>query len=161
MVRDYVTSLYLPAARASRLLAEEKAGTPFAAARELAAWKHRVSLAWAGVRIEHVEAEDGRRGPGDGLLIRASVVLGELTPDDVAAEIVSGPVDDDDEIIEPEVSAMSLDGAGRPGTPRYVGEPAWAGPGPSGTRYGWCPAIRCWPAARSWAWSPSRRRPPG
>jgi glycogen phosphorylase len=132
MVRDYVTGLYLPAAGASRLLAEEKAGTPFAAARELAAWKHRVSLAWDGVRIEHVEAEDGRRGPGDGLLIRASVALGQLTPDDVAAEIVSGRVDDDDEIIEPEVSAMSLDGAGDAGTPRYVGRAGLGRPGPFG-----------------------------
>jgi glycogen phosphorylase len=133
MVRDYVTGLYLPAARASRLLAEEKGGTPFAAARELAAWKHRVSLAWDGVRIEHVEAEDGRRGPGDGLLIRASVALGQLTPDDVAAEIVSGQVDDDDdEIIDPEVSTMSLDGAGDAGAPRYVGQAGLGRPGPFG-----------------------------
>src|SRR5438094_9302868 len=58
MVRDYVTGLYVPAARASRLLAEERAGTPFAAARELAVWKHKTSTALGKVRIEHVIAQD-------------------------------------------------------------------------------------------------------
>jgi glycogen phosphorylase len=133
MVRDYVTGLYLPAARASRLLAAERAGMPFAAARELAGWKHRVSLAWGGVRIEHVEADDGRRGPGDGLLVRASVALGQLSSGDVAAEVVSGQVDDDDEIVEPEVSGMSPDGGGgEAGTSRYVGEASLGRPGPFG-----------------------------
>ena len=167
MVRDYVTDRYVPAARASRLLAgpvvaepvvaepvvaepgreavtAASAGGPggpgggqdglsFAAARELAAWKHRVSLAWDGVRIEHVEAEDGRRGPGDGLLVRASVALGKLSPADVAVEVVCGRVSEDDEIVEPVASGMSLDDAsGDAGTARYVGQADLGAPGPFG-----------------------------
>ncbi|HUZ38831.1 MAG TPA: alpha-glucan family phosphorylase [Streptosporangiaceae bacterium] len=149
MVRDYVTDLYVPAARASRLLASgamageppgadggagpgEDGAVPFAAAREFAAWKHRVSLAWDGVRIEHVEAEDGRRGPGEGLLVRASVALGQLSPADVAVEVVCGRVADDDEIVEPAVGAMSLDPAAGDGTTRYLGRADLGRPGPFG-----------------------------
>jgi starch phosphorylase len=152
MVRDYVTGLYVPAARASRLLAgqapaagpavpaadavsgaEEPGELPFAAARELAAWKHRVSTAWDGVRIEHVEAEDGQRDPGGSLVVRASVALGKLFPADVAVEVVCGRVGDDDEIIEPVTSGMSLDEAsGDAGIARYAGQADLGRPGPFG-----------------------------
>jgi len=174
MVRDYVTGLYLPAARASRALAGpavaavgpavaavgeavaavgeavpavgeavpavdavsvagERGELPFAAARELAAWKHRVSMAWDGVRIEHVEAEDGQRDPGGSLVVRASVALGKLFPADVAVEVVCGRVGDDDEIIEPVTSGMSLDEAiGDAGIARYAGHADLGRPGPFG-----------------------------
>jgi starch phosphorylase len=137
MVRYYVTGLYVPAARASRLLAAQPAGEPggrpFAAACELAAWKHRVSLAWDGVRIEHVEADDGPRGPGGSLLVRVSVALGKLSPADVAVEVVCGRVGDDDEIVEPTTSGMSLDEAsGDAGIARYTGRADLGRPGPFG-----------------------------
>jgi glycogen phosphorylase len=163
MVRDYVTGLYLPAAQASRLLAGpagealaavgeavpsvgeavpaadvaggpgERGEPPFAAARELAAWKHRVSLAWDGVRIEHVEAEDGQRDPGGSLVVRASVALGKLSPADVAVEVVCGRVGDDDEIIEPVTSGMALDEASDDtDIARYAGQADLGRPGPFG-----------------------------
>ena len=203
MVRDYVTGLYLPAARASRLLAGPAAATagealptagealpmagealpaageavpaadvaggpgergepPFAAARELAAWKHRVSLAWDSVRVEHVEAEDGQRDPGGSLVVRASVALGKLSPADVSVEVVCGRVGDDDEIIEPVTSGMSLDEAsGDADIARYAGQAGLGRPGRSGIPCGSCRATRCSPAARRWAWSPSPRHRPG
>ncbi|HKA98245.1 MAG TPA: alpha-glucan family phosphorylase [Streptosporangiaceae bacterium] len=133
MVCDYVTGLYVPASRSSRLLAGERDGVSFAAARELAAWKHRVSMAWDEVRIEHVEAEDCLRGPGDELLVRASVALGKLSPADVAVEVVCGRVDEHDEIVEPAASGMSLDEATHdPGVARYVGRASLGRPGPFG-----------------------------
>ena len=133
MVCDYATGLYLPAARASRLLAEERDETPFAAARELAAWKHKTSTAWDEVRIEHVEAEDCLHGPGDELLVRASVALGKLSPADVAVEVVCGRVDEHDEIVEPAASGMSLDEATcDPGVARYVGRAHLGSAGPFG-----------------------------
>jgi glycogen phosphorylase len=133
MVRDYVTGLYVPGARASRLLTAEQDGSSFAAARELAAWKHQVSMAWDEVRIEHVEADDGRHGPGDALLVRASVALGKLSPADVAVEAVCGRVDSGDEIVEPMASGMSLDEAsGDAGIARYEGRADLRRPGPFG-----------------------------
>jgi starch phosphorylase len=132
MVREYVTELYLPAARASRALTDGT-GEPFAAARELAIWKRRVSRAWSEVAVEHVEALDGDQGPGGKLVVRASVRLGELTPDDVAVEVVYGRVGDDDEILGPDCNALTVEGPpGEDGVARYAGEAELGRPGPFG-----------------------------
>jgi len=137
MVREYVSSLYLPAAVASRNLGDEQDG--YGVARKLAAWKKRVVQAWPQVRIEHVESEasSGSTGQrlGSALVVRASVALGELTPDDVTVEVVYGRPDDDDEIISPNSVALGVDDPqSPPQTP-----PAYGGatrppvpPGPGG-----------------------------
>jgi starch phosphorylase len=144
MVHQYVETLYVPAARASRALAD--GGEPaFKAARELAAWKGRVKAAWPAVRIEHVEAGDGDRGPGERLPVRASVALGELSPQDVRVEVVCGRVTDDEDIVEPQASPLEPDGlangdgaaeGSRGSTPgntvRYAGEARLGRPGPFG-----------------------------
>jgi starch phosphorylase len=151
MVRQYVTELYGPAARSSSALAagggpgdsgpgdggpgDGGAGDsgPGGGARELAAWKQRVTAAWPGVRVEHVEADDGDLTPGGRLTIRASVALGELSPGDVAVEVVYGRAGDADEIIDPGRAPLTLDGEAAPdGVARYVGEAALGEPGPFG-----------------------------
>jgi glycogen phosphorylase len=153
MVREYVTGLYLPAARSSRTL--EDGGPGFAGARELAAWKDRVTKAWPGVAIEHVEADDAALSPGATLVVRASVALGELSPDDVTVQVVYGIAGEEDEIIDPGFADLRLDpeaGASAPGcgpsgsgvspertvsprtstAARYVGEAELGRPGPFG-----------------------------
>jgi glycogen phosphorylase len=133
MVREYVETLYVPAARASRALAGAPGQAPFAAARDLAAWKHRVRAAWADVKIEHIEAGDGERGPGEWLPVRASVALGKLSPEDVTVEVVSGRVTDEEDIVEPEAHPMTPNGAAAgEGTARYAGEARLGRPGPFG-----------------------------
>jgi glycogen phosphorylase len=133
MVREYVETLYVPAACASRALADAPGQAPFAAARDLAAWKHRVRAAWADVKVEHIEAGDGERGPGEWLPVRASVALGELSPEDVTVEVVSGRVTDEEDIVEPEAHPMTPSGAtAGEGTVRYAGEARLGRPGPFG-----------------------------
>jgi starch phosphorylase len=133
MVREYVETLYVPAARSSRALAGDHGEGTFAAARELAAWKQRVKVAWPAVRIEHIEAGDGDRGPGEWLPVRASVALGELSPQDVTVEVICGRVNDDEDIVEPAASALAPDGPATPeGTFRYAGEARLGRPGPFG-----------------------------
>ncbi len=107
MVRDYVTTLYAPATKSSRALAD---GGSYHTARELAAWKRRVEMAWPAVRIEHVEADAGEPRLGTPLTVRAVVALGELTPDDVCVEVVSGRTGEDDELIDPSFIPLSPDG---------------------------------------------------
>jgi starch phosphorylase len=127
MVREYVTELYVPAAIASRALADANG---FGPARELAAWKKRVVQAWPQVRIEHVESEasSGSTGQrlGSALLVRVSVALGELTPDDVTVEVVYGRPDDHDEIVSPsyETLGLALGGDDPPQAPPAYGGPA-------------------------------------
>jgi len=135
MVRQYVTDLYAPAARSSRALTDEV--TPgdalFGGARELAAWKQRVIAAWPAVRVEHVEADDGDLSPGGQLIVRASVALGTLTPDDLTVEVVYGRAGESDEIIDPSRSALRLDGEPGPGgVARYTGAAELGEPGPFG-----------------------------
>ena len=131
MVREYVTRLYLPAARASQALAG--GGPEFAGARELAAWKDRVAKAWPGVAIEHVEADDGEQSPGARLVVRASVALGELSPDDVTVQVVYGPAGDEDEITDPAFADLELEGEPAAGSAaRYAGEAELGRPGPFG-----------------------------
>ncbi len=136
MVRDYVEELYRPAVRASRALGDgaDALGqpVPFAAARELATWKRRVTRAWGGVRIEHVESEDGDQGPGSSLVVRATVALGELSPDDVNVEVVYGRVGDADEIIDPAVSSLDLEAGPEDRVARFAGKAELGRPGPFG-----------------------------
>ena len=135
MVRQYVTELYAPAARSSRALADPvtPGGAPFDGARELAAWKQRVITAWPAVRVEHVETDDGDLVPGGRLIVRASVALGTLTPDDVTVEVVYGRAGESDEIIDPTRSALQLEGeAGPGGVARYTGAAELGEPGPFG-----------------------------
>jgi starch phosphorylase len=165
MVREYVTSLYAPATRASLALtgvapagapvagpavagapvagSVSTAATPattaaedsaagaadFAAARQLAAWKHRVMKAWPGVRIEHVEADAGEPSVGATLSIHASVALGELTRDDVCVEVVYGRPGEDDEISESCYVVLSPD---EPPAGAVPGDSTGAGAGSQG-----------------------------
>jgi starch phosphorylase len=133
MVRQYVTDYYLPAAAASRELARGGPSGEYAGARDLTAWKQRVTKAWHGVRIDHVETDDGEQRPGGLLTVRASIALGELSPDDVTVEVVYGSAGEQDEIIDPVCATLRLDG--RPGADsvaRYSGAAELGRPGPFG-----------------------------
>ena len=141
MVRQYVTDLYVPAARSSAALAVvgEAVGAGgggaggFAGARGLAVWKQRVTAAWPGVRVEHVETDDGDLTPGGRLTIRASIALGDLSPADLAVEVVYGQAGDSDEILNPVRRTLVLDGEpGHDGVARYVGQAELGEPGPFG-----------------------------
>ncbi len=106
MLREYVMRLYVPASLSERAA---EAGD-YAIARDLAGWKKSLRAAWAGIRIEHVEAD----GVGDAVMqgtpitVRAYVALGELTPDDVDVQVVCGRVDADDRLVEPAHVSMDV-----------------------------------------------------
>ena len=132
MVREYTDVLYRPAARASRQLTDG-ADRPFEGAAALSAWKQRVTKAWPAVRIEHVESHDGEQHPGGRLAVRAGVALGELSPQDVIVEVLSGRTGDDDEIAEPVRTPLHLES--QPGSDSvawYSGETVLGQPGPFG-----------------------------
>jgi starch phosphorylase len=130
MVREYVSTLYVPAAVASRALADDDG---FGPARELAAWKKRVVQAWPQLRVDHVESEGAGQRLGSALTVRVSVALGDLTQDDVTVEVVYGRPDDDDEIVDPAYATLTVEGpAGTPGLLRYSGEVPLDQPGSFG-----------------------------
>ena len=119
MVREYVTSLYVPAAVISRALA----GDGFAAARGLSEWRGRVTKAWPSVAVRHVEAT-GRDLPvmGDRIAVRAIVDLGALLPGDVEVQAAYGRVDESDAISGSEHVVLEVAGEHDAGEWRYEGE---------------------------------------
>ncbi|MBX9395456.1 glycosyltransferase family 1 protein [Streptomyces sp. TRM72054] len=107
MVGEYVERLYAPAARAHRTMDPD-------AARELAEWKARLRRSWHGVRVDHVEtsATTATAELGSTLTLRVRVALGDLAPDDVEVQAVSGRVDSEDRIAD--ASTVPLKPAGGP-----------------------------------------------
>ncbi|MGA1146079.1 MAG: alpha-glucan family phosphorylase [Candidatus Nanopelagicales bacterium] len=104
MVREYVTRLYEPAARSSATLATDR----YASAVRLAAWKAHVRDAWKQVHVDHVES-DGAADvvtAGSSVIVRAFVSLGELSPQDVEVQVVTGAVDSDDLLREASAQPM-------------------------------------------------------
>jgi len=130
MLREYVNALYTPSAHSFRAVSADD----FAGARQLSAWKKRVTTAWKGVRVEHVEA----RGVCDGLefgtvvSLRAVVALGELGVDDIDVQVAYGRVDEHDEITEPAYASMRLSDKRDDGTSIYEGEMVLDRTGPFG-----------------------------
>ncbi|WBO63771.1 glycosyltransferase family 1 protein [Streptomyces camelliae] len=118
MVREYVERLYAPAAQAHRALTPDTA-------RDLAAWKARVRAAWPRVSVDHVEttATTATAELGTTVGLRVRVALGELTPDDVEVQAVSGRVDAEDHITDATVVPLKP-----AGTPDLEGRVLYEGP---------------------------------
>ena len=95
MVTEYADRFYVPAARSGRArLADD-----LARARDVAAWSQRIRDAWDGVKILEVTQDDGDQlHVGEEVAVRARVQLGDLTPEDVAVELVHGPLDTADRV---------------------------------------------------------------
>jgi starch phosphorylase len=107
MVRQYVEELYTPAhGYAVRLTADG-----YQAARDLAAWKARVTAAWSQVSVSHVESGGLDAAPqvGDELHLRAHVVLGRLAPEDVHVQVVYGHSQSDDVLSEVRRQDLAVD----------------------------------------------------
>ncbi|MFC9508752.1 glycosyltransferase family 1 protein [Streptomyces sp. NPDC057002] len=118
MVREYVERLYTPAALAHRSMGPDPA-------RELAEWKGRVRAAWPAVTVDHVETSvsEALAELGTTLGVRVRVGLGDLGPDDVEVQVVSGRVDEEDRIGD--AAVVSLKPVGSPGADgRWVYEGA-------------------------------------
>ncbi len=108
MLREYITDLYAPLADRARGLAADD----YARARALARWRRRIDGAWSQVRITEVTADDSAANVGSRRDLRAAVVLGSLTPDDVRVDVVHGAVNTDGRIERAVVEPMVHDGGG-------------------------------------------------
>ncbi|MCD4526250.1 alpha-glucan family phosphorylase [Nocardioides sp. cx-173] len=119
MVRDYTRSLYTPAATNARLLNSDYEG-----ARSLAAWKQRVRAHWPEVHVEHVESSGVGDAPevGAHLHVRAFVGLGELSPEDVAVQLVHGKTNAEDELVETVIEPLTVAETYDGGRYRFDGE---------------------------------------
>jgi starch phosphorylase len=121
MVAEYVRRLYVPAAASSTRMFDDD----FAAARELATWRHTIESNWPAVAVLHVDSQltgnvaDAQLGSS--LTLRAEVTLGDLQPEDVQVQAVYGTVDADDRLTDVQTAVLGSVPNGD-GTHRYEGE---------------------------------------
>jgi starch phosphorylase len=110
MVRDYLNQMYEPIALQSDALTTDG----HARARQLARWKKRVTAAWPEVKVDVNHDDVGLVDLGAEREVTAEVHLGSLSPDDVAVELLHGPVAAGDELTETTVVRLDRvdDGAG-------------------------------------------------
>jgi starch phosphorylase len=84
VLQDYAGGHYRPAARQGCQLAQQE----YAAARELAAWKRRVLVAWPGVTLQRLNTPAARICYGAELTLEIAVQLNGLRPEDVTVELL-------------------------------------------------------------------------
>ncbi len=106
MVRDYVETMYEPAAAHGVALAADG----HARARELAVWKRRVLAMWSKVSVQAVDEPLADADLGGTRTVSAVVDLGGLGPDDVQVQLVHGPVGHTDELTDGAIVPMALVG---------------------------------------------------
>jgi len=118
MLREYVERLYEPAAERADLMM----GDDFQRSRGLVRWTRHLERAWPSVAVTATSYDELDAGSGH-FEVSAQVQLGELEPDDVAVELVYGPVGLDGDLDDPEVVPMMLAGDGyHSGWRRYRAE---------------------------------------
>ncbi|MGH9000443.1 MAG: alpha-glucan family phosphorylase [Acidimicrobiia bacterium] len=117
MVRDYVEQMYEPAAGRAEAMGAARG----ARARDLAAWKQRVSGSWSAVRVVNVDSEMTLVDLGASVSVEALVALGALNDDDVEVQLLHGPVGSNEELASTSTLTMSPAGGVVDGTGRYAG----------------------------------------
>lgn len=84
MVSEYVKKFYVPANKQGAHYAKDD----FANAKNLAAWKAKVSASWAGVSLHRLDAPCKRIDFGNTLNFKVAAKLNGLQPDDVMVELL-------------------------------------------------------------------------
>jgi starch phosphorylase len=87
MMEEYLSRLYLPAARQATRLAQGG----FAPATLLSKWKARVREAWGGVRIRRIDERREAQKFGTGVRLEVAVDLNGLDAGDVRVECLISP----------------------------------------------------------------------
>jgi starch phosphorylase len=111
MVREYVRGLYAPAAASAAAVAADD----FRGARDLAAYRQRLRSHWTRVRVvdfELASAESVAPELGASVRARAQIDHGDLNPDEVEVQLVSGRVDNSGELYDLVVRPMKHIGNG-------------------------------------------------
>ncbi len=102
MVTQYINEYYVSADHRYRGFSDDHA----AKTKQFSAWLQRVQAAWPLVKVDSVCESVCEGNLRNRLEISAHVNLNTLTPDDIAVEVVTGRVDADGEIRNPQVTPM-------------------------------------------------------
>lgn len=103
MVRDYTQKFYMPAAEVFTRLQSDG----LKSAREALVWRDKIRSTWPSVRVLAVTDSSGNKNPmGRDFKVRATVALGQLSPDDVAVQAVSGKIGPNRDLVQEVVNDL-------------------------------------------------------
>ena len=118
MLREYLEKMYEPLAQNVETLYADD----FKLVKAMAGWRSRVVRGWEDVKVVAVEEVNPRAASrGDCRAVRAVVELGSLNPDDVAVQLLHGPVGPGDELQDSQNAQMQLQGPADSAGYRYEG----------------------------------------
>jgi starch phosphorylase len=104
MIKDYTTQYYLSAMQSATLYL----GEGFAVARQMAEWKRHVRHNWSTVNIQIRQSPPTQARVGESLSVLAQVWSGNLSEDDVTAEIVIGHQNELNILEDPKTIPMEI-----------------------------------------------------
>ncbi|RME23936.1 MAG: glycosyltransferase family 1 protein [Candidatus Zixiibacteriota bacterium] len=122
MLMEYTNRFYIPGLK----IAEQLRNDNYQLDREVAAWIDQISQSWDAIAIEDVTLQDvsdtvqvGRKIP-----VQIRLRLGNIRPEDVRVEIVSGQLDSQEELVHftPAVAELNGDMSAEEGVYTYHGE---------------------------------------
>jgi starch phosphorylase len=122
MLKEYTRNYYEPAAARS----EDLRADHNERAKALVRWKRLIFRGWPSVAVNTTSYEEIDSEDVTDYRVTAQVSLGDLEPTDVEVQLVYGPVELDDDLIEPLIVPMTKDGVGDvPGWHRYTKDVAF------------------------------------
>jgi starch phosphorylase len=119
MVKEYTQRFYIPAIDCTRRMTDDACK----GAQRLADWKQRVRDAWPQVAVTDVKLQSSEEiKVGEVMRVEATVMLGPLTPDDVAVELYHGPTAGSHELPRGAIVRMRMTSKNGDATYRFAGE---------------------------------------
>ncbi len=106
MVRNYLTSYYLPAFEQWTKLATDRGVT----AKKLVEWRDKITQLWESLAIVDVKSVSQNSVMiGEEIKVNADIKLGDIKKDDVQVQLYFGRVDQHGELVDTEVLPMHLE----------------------------------------------------
>ena len=107
MVEEYTDRCYMEAALNARILGSDGYGN----AKDLVSWMHNLRRNWRDVQIRNIEHDEGDEVEVHGeVVVKATVRLGGLTPEDVNAQVYYGKIDDGGNLFDVRKTMMDHSG---------------------------------------------------
>lgn len=107
MVEEYTDRCYMEAALNARILGSDE----YRNAKDLVSWMNNLRRHWRDVHIRNIEHDEGDEVEVHSeVVVKATVRLGGLTPDDVNAQVYYGKIDDGGNLFDVEKAMMDHSG---------------------------------------------------
>ncbi len=128
MVKEYAVRFYIPALNSFKELSENSGRKSV----ELQEWKQKIRANWQDVEIINIEFnKENQMEMNHPISVKATVRLGNLSPDDITVQVYYGSINHVDDITAPATKPLSLKSS-QDNTYTFGGEFYWTDSGVQG-----------------------------